>query len=328
MKDIAEIAGVSTATVSHVINETRFVSEEVRGRVLSAMDQVGYYPNLLARSLRNHASMTIGLIIPDVSNFYYTGVAESVEKELRWRGYHMILSNSYDRVENEVEIIKLYNSLQIDGVVMVPAVGDQSYLNAYVKGRYPIVFADRRPHGYTGDTVTLENVQSTYSAISVLLSKGHRRVCLAVGDRDMSTTQDRIDGYRQALEHMGLPFDESLILSGNFSYEYGRTVALTIMERRDITAVLFANEAMTIGAMSCFKQYGYRIPEDIAVISCNDFRWTEITAPALTVVSQPAPELGQLAAGLLLERIESPRTATYTPRQLTVPTKIIIRESC
>ena len=126
IRDVAELAGVSTATVSHVINETRYVSDEVKERVTKAMEQVGYYPNLLARSLRNNASKTVGLIIPDTANFYYTGLAEAVESNIRKQGYHMILSNSYDNIQNEADIIKLYNALQIDGVIMVPAAGSQS----------------------------------------------------------------------------------------------------------------------------------------------------------------------------------------------------------
>lgn len=330
IRDVAELAGVSTATVSHVINETRYVSDEVKERVTKAMEQVGYYPNLLARSLRNNASKTVGLIIPDIANFYYTGLAEAVESNIRKQGYHMILSNSYDNIQNEADIIKLYNALQIDGVIMVPAAGSQSYLNTYAKGRYPIVFADRRPRDFNGDYVILENIQSTYSAIEFLIRQGHRKICLAVGNMELSTTNDRIKGYKKALEKYDLPFDESLIMVGSFSYNSGCEIAEKIIRRKEISAVFFANEMMAIGAISSFKKNNVRIPHDISVISCNDFKWTEITAPPLTVVSQPATILGDKAANLLIDRIhlfQEKKTVEGTT-QLSVPTKIIIRNSC
>ena len=328
MKDIAELAGVSTATVSHVINGTRFVSDEVKERVCKAMDTVGYYPNFLARGLRSQATKTIGLVIPDMGNFYYTGVSEGVDGVLKKYGYHMILSNSYDNADNEIEIIKLYNSLHVDGVVMVPAIGGQQGLSKYLTNQYPIIFADRKPIGVVGDFVFLENVESTYKAISLLIERGHRRIALVVGNLSLSTTNDRIKGYKKALIDHDLEIDGSLILEGNFSYGSGYEIAGRIIEDRSISAVFFANEMMTIGAIACLKAHQFRIPEDIAVISCNDFRWTEITSPPLTVVSQPSTELGRIAADLLMERILSKSTSENEYKQLSVPTKIIIRESC
>ena len=330
MKDIAELAGVSTATVSHVINETRYVSDEVKERVCKAMDMVGYYPNFLARGLRSQATKTIGLIIPDIGNFYYTGVSEGVDGVLKEYGYHMILSNSYDNADNEIEIIKLYNSLHVDGVVMVPAIGSQSRLSKYLTNQYPIIFADRKPHGLSGDCVFLENVESTYKSISLLIEKGHRRIALVVGGLSLSTTNDRIKGYKKALIDHDMEIDGSLILEGSFSYGSGYEIAEKIMEDKSISAAFFANEMMTIGAVACFKLHQFNIPQDIAIISCNDSRWTEITSPPLTIVSQPSKELGRIATNLLIERIhnKSKTTSEEDYKQLSVPTKIIIRESC
>jgi len=327
MKDIALKAEVSTATVSHVINGTRFVSEEVTARVRTAMDELGYYPNLLARSLRSQSSKTIGLIIPDISNFYYTGMAEGVESTLKKNGYHMILSNSYDDVSNEIEAIKLYNSLQIDGVIMVPAIGSQSYLDKYLKGKYPVVFADRRPHGFTGDYVILENVKSTYEAISLLIRKGHTKIGFAGGDSVLSTTYDRILGYKNALKDHGIGVEDALIKTGSFTYDSGREIAPQLIHEHNVSAIFFANEMMTIGAVSYIRQHGIKIPEEVAVISCNCFKWTEITAPPLTVVDQPSARLGNSAAELLLSRINN-EAAQSNPIELSLETSIIVRESC
>lgn len=328
MKKIAEIAQVSTATVSHVINGTRFVSDEIKERVCAAMEDVGYYPNLLARGLRNQATKTIGLIIPDIGNFYYTGVSVGVEGVLKENGYHMILSNSYDKTENDIDIIKLYNSLQVDGVVMVPAAGDHQIMEKFITEQYPIIYADRRPKGITGDFVILENVESTYKAIDLLIKKGHRNICLVVGDPDLSTTSDRIQGYKDALRDNDIEFDESLILFGSFSYESGCTIAEKLIRVENVTAAFFANEMMTVGAMAQLKRLNKRIPDDIAIISCNDFRWTEITDPPLTVVNQPSRQLGKAAAELLIRRIENKEAYQDGFTHISVPTDIIIRKSC
>lgn len=328
MKDIAEIANVSTATVSHVINRTRFVSDDITARVRAAMEEVGYYPNLLARGLRNQLTKTIGFIIPDIGNPYYTALTEGVEGILKEHGYHMILSNSYEDVANEAEIIKLYNSLQIDGLVMVPAPGDQSGLKKLFADRYPIMFVDRRPRGLVGDYAILENEQSTYKAIRYLIEKGHRRIALVVGDPLLSTSYDRIQGYGRACRDHGIPVDQSLIIPGSFSYDCGYQIAERLVQKDDLTAMFFANEMMTIGAIACLKKHGVKIPKEMAIISCNDSKWTEIADPPLTVVSQPAKELGKRATELLIQRIENGEELAEEPIDICLPTEIIVRQSC
>ncbi len=331
IKDVAKLAGVSTATVSHVINGTRYVSDVVTERVNHAMEEIGYVPNLLARSLRSHTTKTIGLIIPDLSNYYYTGVAEGVERSLSEKGYHIVVSNSYEDNETEKSIVQLYNSLQVCGLIMVPTIGSQGYLSSFVGSNYPIVFVDRRPSKYEGDYVILENTEATYEAVNLLIDRGHKRIALILGNKDMSTTCDRIEGYRKALSEHGMPYDPELVVEGRFSFDFGYETVKDLTKKQKIDAIFFANDTASIGGIKAIKELNLRIPEDVAIINCNGFEWTEITTPPITVVSQPSRELGKIAAELIMNRLQEKTEGTAGEegyRHLSVPTKIIMRESC
>ncbi|MFW5996110.1 MAG: LacI family DNA-binding transcriptional regulator, partial [Halanaerobiaceae bacterium] len=200
MKDVAERAGVSTATVSHVINETRFVAEETRNEVLKAMKELKYYPNSAARILRKKESKIIGLVVPDISNFFFTGLARKIETVIKKKGYNIILGNSDEKIENEVEQIKIMNSYLIDGLIMAPARGDQSYLDEdfLADNNFPIVFIDRMPKGYHGDCVLVDNEHASYKAVNYLIQQGHRRIGIITGLPELTTTEERLIGYKKA----------------------------------------------------------------------------------------------------------------------------------
>src|SRR6056297_1396794 len=152
MKEVADKAGVSTATVSHVINGTRFVREETKSQVLKAMEQLDYHPNLAARSLRSQKSNIIGFLVPDISNFFFTEIAREVENILRKNGYNLVLSNTDENLENEKEQLKILNAQQIDGLIMAPTGDEHDFLNERL-GNYPVIFIDRKPRKYKGDCV-------------------------------------------------------------------------------------------------------------------------------------------------------------------------------
>ena len=326
IKDVARVAGVSTATVSHTINKTRFVSTPTRQVVTAAMKELGYYPNLVARSLRNQKSRTIGLLIPDISNFYYTSVAEGVEVTLRKHGYNVILSNSHEKPKLEAETIKAYNSLFLAGLILIPALGRHGYLHRALSGTYPVVFVDRKPSGFKGDCVLLDNANATYEATRLFVEAGHQRIALITGDRLLSTTKDRIEGYKRALREANIAVDERLIKSGAFSHQCGYESTREAVLDEGATALFFASDLLTIGALSFLKEEGVKIPDQVAIISCNNFKWCEVTSPALSVVEQPSYEVGQKAAEVLMSRIAG-REKSKSFEEYRMPTKIILRES-
>jgi LacI family transcriptional regulator len=327
IKDVAKKAGVSTATVSCVINGTRFVREDTKNKVLASMDDLNYRPNLIARSLRSQKSKTVGLLIPDISNFYYTNVADGIERTLWKNGYHVLLSNSYEQVETEMEMIKMFNMLLLDGLIMIPALGDQSYLNKTLSGNYPVVFIERRPKGIVRDQVLLDNMKSAYDITKLFIEKGHKKIGLITGYPDISTTSDRIIGYKKALMDYNYPINESYIKMGEFTFESGYNSTKEIIENEHVTAVFYAGDIMAVGAMTYLKEKCIKIPDQVAIVSCNNFKWTQVTDPPLSVVEQPSYEVGQKAAEILLQRIKNPNDKEKF-KEHRIPTKIIIRGSC
>ncbi|MHB8065306.1 MAG: LacI family DNA-binding transcriptional regulator [Ruminiclostridium sp.] len=327
IKDVAKVANVSTATVSHVINGTRFVSIEKTDKVREAMSELNYHPNLIARSLRSQKSKTIGLLIPDISNSYYTGLAEGIEITLRKSGYHMILSNSHDKFEDEIEMIEVFNSLCLDGLIIIPALGEQNHLKNVLTGNYPVVFTDRKPRGIKGDCVVLENEKSTYEVIHLLISKGHKKIGLVTGDFSTSTTSDRVLGYKEAFNDNNLEVNESLIKAGDFSFDSGYEITKSLVKDEKVTALFYANDTMAVGGITYLKEEKIKIPEQVALIICNNFKWTQIINPPLSVVVQPSYELGQKAAEVLLSRINHPVKRTKF-KEYRIPTSVVIRESC
>lgn len=329
IKDVAKAAGVSTATVSHVINGTRFVSEKAKKKVLAAMKELDYRPNSVARSLRSQKSNIIGLLIPvmrsDTSNFFFMSVAQGVSDVLKRHGYNLILSNSHERLDDEKEQIKVFNSQLIDGLILAPTAEEHGYLHETLSGTYPVVFIDRKPKGYQGDCILADGFQGTYDAISMLIDKGHRKIGFITGTLGITTSDERLEGYMAALTDRGLPLDNLLIKEGQASFESGYVLAREIVETNDVSALFVANNIMTIGALRYLQETGIKIPEQIAIIGFDDYEWARITTPPLTVIKQPAYELGAKAAEVLLQRIANPDSDF---RELRLPTELVIRSSC
>ncbi|QSS98789.1 LacI family DNA-binding transcriptional regulator [Pontibacillus sp. ALD_SL1] len=327
IKDVAVSAGVSTATVSHVINETRYVAEETKQKVHEAMRTLRYSPNSIARSLRSHQSNVIGLVIPvkknDTSNFFFMSIAHGIESTLKKHGYQLILSNSNEELENEKNQIDMLNSQIVDGVILAPTVLDHNYLEneAY---DFPIVFVDRKPEGYEGDCVLVDNFNGTYEAIKLLIDKGHDKIGYLSGPLGISTSEERYQGYKQALEDHGIEYKDDFVRFGEANYENGQLYTEELVDQESVSAIFIANNVMTIGAMITLQEKDIDIPNKLAVIGFDDYEWTKITKPPLTVIKQPAFELGEKAAEVLLEKIKKSTTPSSEYR---LPTELVIRGS-
>ncbi|RBW70860.1 LacI family transcriptional regulator [Bacillus taeanensis] len=327
MKDVAEKAGVSTATVSHVINQTRYVAEETKVKVLQAMKELDYRPNSVARSLRSAKSKTVGLLVPvmgtDTSSFFFMSIAQGIESKLREYGYNLILSNSNEQFENEQEQIKAFNAQLIDGLIMAPTGNNHAYLDETLSGTYPVVFIDRKPKGYKGDCVLVDNFTGTYEAVEMLIKKGHKQIGFISGTLGLSTSDERLEGYKKALIDNDILVQQSFIKVGDASFEIGYQLAKRLMEE-EITALLVSNNVMTMGAMAYLQEKQTNIPEELAVIGYDDYDWAKITTPPLTVIKQPAYELGEKAAEALIDRINNPNQS-YRENRLS--TELVIRKS-
>lgn len=330
IKQVADLAGVSTATVSHVINNTRFVSEDTKIKVFHAMEELDYRPNSIARSLRSQKSNTIGLIVPilpsDTSNFFFMSVAQGIQHTLKNHGYHLLLSNnSREQVEDEQEQIKLFNSKWIDGLIIAPIADDVSYLKNIVGTDYPVLFIDRKTVGFQGDCVLADSFGGSYKAVQTLLERGHRNIGLITGELGITTSNERFEGYKKALSDYGVPFDPSLVKASVSSFEGGYECAKELFADKAITALFVANNVLTMGAMKYLQEHRIKIPDDIAVIGFDDYDWTQITVPPLTVIRQPAYDLGVKAAEVMIKRISDP---DMQHKEYRLPTTLVMRESC
>ena len=326
MKDVAREAGVSTATVSHVINKTRFVEKETKDKVLRVLKKLSYYPNAAAQSLRSQKTKVIGLIVPDISNFFFTAVIRGIENTLKKYGYNLILADSDENLEIEKEQIRVFNAKLIDGLIVAPASGDHTFLKKLLNRDSPVVFIDRKPQGCCpGDCVLVDNVEGAYKAVSMLIKKGHSRIGVISGLPGLTTSEERIMGYKKALVNYGIKVDQNLIKIGDSRYDSGYKLMKELLLNSNITALFVVNNLMTIGAIQFLKEKHVKVPDELAIIGFDDYKWASITNPPLSVVKQPSRIMGEKASELLIRRIKKEETGDY--KEYRLPTELVIRES-
>jgi len=326
IKDVAKQAGVSPTTVSHVINETRFVSEELRARVLEVMKELNYQPSAVARSLRRGETHTIGLIFPDNANPFFAEVARGIEDTSFEHDYSVILCNSDDNLRKELLYTNVLAEKRVDGILFVSAGNSTENTQALQERGIPLVVVDREVRGVDVDSVLTDNVHGGWLATHHLVELGHRRVGCISGPSDITPSADRITGYRQALQEAGISVDESLIVRGDFQYESGHWAARQLSAMDDPPTAIFAcNDLMAIGAISAALELGRQVPATLSLVGFDDVRLASFVNPPLTTVAQPKYEMGVLAAQMLMERIKD---KTMPPRRHLLETTLVIRGSC
>jgi LacI family transcriptional regulator len=325
VQDVARRAGVSTATVSYALNGTRFVSDALRERVLSAARELQYEPNAAARTLRSNRSATIGLLIADLRNPFFTEVLRGVEDTAQARGYTVILANSDEDIVRETASLRVLRARHVDGLILAPAAGRHPQLEQLVRSHFPMVFLDRDIPGLRVPAVMLDNKAAAHVAVRHLIAAGHRHIGMIAGRPSITSTIERQAGYRQALLEAGIPMDSSLVKTGGSSIDGGAAAAAELLERRPRPTALFvANNLMTVGALTVIERHGLRIPQDVALVGFDDFPWAEVLKPRLTTIAQPHYALGCRAAELLFEQLSG---FTAQPRRVLLPGELILRDS-
>ncbi len=323
IKDVAKKAGVSTATVSHILNNSRFVVEETRQRVDSAIRALGYVANSNARGLRSSVSHRIGLIVPEVSDYFPVDIIEPIESVMHKAGYQLILGYTHDNIDMERRQIEFFNYQRIDGLLLFPAIGDHAYLKK-MHLDYPIVMLDRTANNFDADCVKADDENAVYEGISLFLSTGRRRIAIILGAEGISTTKARFKGYQRALRDNNIEVDERLVKWGNTSPEQGVRNTSELLDDGIFDALFTTNIGLTIGALQCLLKRGVHIPNDIAMLGWGDSKWTELTNPPLSVLRHPNQEIGSKAAKILLKRIQN-RKAPY--KEYLLPVGIVRRTS-
>ncbi len=327
IKDVAAHAAVSVATVSAVLNANKYVSPELALRVRASIAALGYERNSLAQSLKTQTSFTIGLIISDITNPFFTSVVRGVEDAANQHNYSLILGNTDEDLEKEKNYIRLLESKRVDGLILAATAGSHEYLQSLPAQKLRLVTLDRSLFEWGIDSVLIDNVTGARKAVGHLIQLGHRRIGIVTGISGITTTRERLIGYKTALEAHNIALDATLIAEADSRIEGGRRAALQLLTQENTrpTALFAMNGLMAIGILQTLEELGLRCPEDIALVSFDDFAWSSILRPRLTVVRQPTYEIGQKAAHLLFERLKK-RDAP--PQEVRLQPQLIIRESC
>jgi len=305
IRDVAKKAGVSVATVSHVINGTRKVAPETEARVRRAMEALGYQPNAIAQSLRKRTTYAIGILVSDITNPFFATLVRGAEDAALEAGYSVIMCNSDEDPQKEDMYIRALWRRRIDGMLIAPTRdGTSPALQELVRRKLPFVFVDRKAKGIEADAVLSDNIGGAYLATKHLIERGHKRIGIVLGIPGATTTEERLLGYRQALEETGLPFTEDLVVWGGYRMEGGRKACAQLLSLSDPpTAIFSTNNLMTVGVLQELSHRSIKIPEEVAVVGFDDLEWAEIVYPPLTVVAQRPYEIGYQAFKILLRRL-------------------------
>jgi LacI family transcriptional regulator len=325
IREVALLAGVSTATVSHVINNTRYVSPEVRQRVQDAMQALNYRPNVLARSLRRGETNTLGLILPDSANPFFAEIGRAIEAVAFQHGYNVILGNSENELSKEQVYVDVLLNKQVDGLIFVAAGDHSPSLEELVRRGVPVVVVDRHLRGLDVDTVLTDNLQGGLTATRHLLELGHRRIACITGPSNLTPSAERVIGYRQALQEGSLAIDESLIRRGDFHPHSGYLAACELLQGENPpTAFFICNDLMAIGALRALAEANLRVPQDCSVIGFDDIELASYLTPPLTTIRQNKMAMAEAAVTLLLERMIDP---SRPARRHLLPTVLVQRQS-
>lgn len=327
IREVAKRAGVSPITVSRVINNYDYVSAETRERVESVIEELGYVPNMLGQSLRFKQTMTLALVMTDITNPFWTTVARGVEDVAQANGYSIILCNTDESEDKQEQYLQMLLRRRIDGILLVPACSDDPKpVRAIQKQGIPVVLLDRQIANVAADVVRADSETGAYQLTQHLLSLGHIQIALLTGPQTVSTAVDRANGYLRALAEAGLQDSAAHICWGEFTKDSGfemanRALAVTPQP----TALFAANNFIAFGALEALSKKGLHVPEDKALVTLDDMPPTFPIDSFLTIVSQPALEMGQQAAQLLLDRLNGADDADF--RHIILPTQMIVRAS-
>ncbi|MFZ1755344.1 MAG: LacI family DNA-binding transcriptional regulator [Caldilineaceae bacterium] len=326
IRDVASLSNVSPITVSRVLNNPERVSPATRARVEAAIEELGYIPNQIARSLRSSRTNTLALVLTDITNPFWTSVARSVEDAASAQGFNVILCNTDEDEKKQAEYLSVLLRRRVDGFLLVPARSEASAVESILRQKVPVVVLDRRVPGADVDVVRSDSEAGAYALTRHLIEQGHRQIAMLSGPLGVSTAQERVDGYRRALTEAGIPVDEHWIREGEYTVESGYAVASELLAETVLpSALLGANNFIALGAMRAIREAGLAVPENISVTCIDDIPAWLVGEPFLTVAAQSPYDLGGRATGLLLRQIREP--GVHPAQEIVLPTELIVRHS-
>ena len=330
IKKVAEVAGVSVGTVSHVITGSVNVSEPLRLKVQAAIRKLNYHPNHVARSLKAGKTRTLGIIVPDMTIPYFPQVIRGAEAAARKKDYSLIAVNSDDDGKRQTELLSLLRSQRVEGILLVVAAAPAplEQISRILEAEIPVVCLDRIPDRVRVDSVSVDDAAAAEMGVRHLIEMGARRIALVTGPMALKNERRRLQGYRKALADAGIAEDEALIWSGNLRME---DVAALCRERiadakSRPDAIFSTNGPTALGVLRAFRDLGVETPRDVAFATFDELTVADLFTPSITTVVQPAYEIGHRATELLLERLES-GPATDEPATVKLQATLKVRES-
>jgi len=327
IQDVAARAGVSAMTVSRVLNNSSRVAPETRKRIETVIEELGYFPNALARGLLTGRTQTLGVLVGDMTNPYWTAVASGAEEVAHRNGYTMVLGNIGSSPEKASQLIQTMVSNRVDGLLING--GPRKTLTTLLDRRYPIVLINKEYKGIQTDIVTGDNFYGAQVLTKHLLNLGHTHIALVNGPKDDSEAIERERGYKQTLKEHNIESRQNLIVSGSYWRRGGYLPAqhlLSLPPNERPTAILASNNFLALSVIEAVRDAQLSIPEDIALVCFDDFELSSIIYPFLTVMAQPARMYGVQAAQMLIDRLNNPEI--WQPTRLVFTPELIVRLSC
>ena len=312
ISDVARLAGVSTATVSHTINNTRYVSEETKEKVYQAIAELGYTPDASARSFRTGKKRTIGFVVPDISNKFFGTMIEAVENYLSAHGYHLIIANTKEDADREETNIRLLSAGLVDGLLVASTMEDFERFDHLIPAGFPVVLVDRTFETKKYSSLCVSNFQPIYRSVCRLAAKGAKRIGIVGGLPRLSSTKERISAYQQAVADCGLPQDENLIRYGD-SMENSVQACLDALLAEKCDAIVVCQGLMASETVIYLHQKGIQLAKDIDLVSFVDYdsNFYELYSSQMDCIVQPVEELGAAAGEQILSRVENPEAPVF-----------------
>lgn len=327
IKDVAKRAGVSTTTVSRVLNGEKYVREELKDRVNQAIEDLGYAPSHIARSLVRNKTNLLGVIVPDLTSSFYSTILSSIEQTAASNHYNLLVCNISEDIDKEFKYLNIFKEMRVEGIIIMHEKINEDIRNFIEKLKIPVIFSSVKPMDQSFVSVIVDDYAAAYDATTYLIGLGHKQIAFIGGDmRDMTSGQNRYSGYRNALADHGIKFVHELVRFGDYKVNSGYALMGEFLRyKHKPTAVFAVSDDMAIGAVNCITDHGLKVPDDISVIGFDGSQMTELVRPRITSMEQPIQRMGEVTVETLLLFIAGEKR---TVEDIILGHRLAVRDSC
>ncbi|MCY9657554.1 LacI family DNA-binding transcriptional regulator [Paenibacillus chondroitinus] len=328
IKDVAQKAGVSVTTVSRVLNGEKYVKDDLKAKVKRAIDELGYAPSHIARSLVRKKTNLIGVIVPDLTSSFYSTILSSIEETASLNDYNLLVCNIIEDTDKELKYLNVFHEMRVDGIIIMHEKLSDEIRNFIHKLDIPIIFSSVRPVDHKFISVIIDDYEAAYDATKYLTELGHERIAFIGGDmRDVTSGQNRYVGYRNALKDQRVRIINDYIRFGDYKTQSGYDMMKELLACEPRPTALFAvSDDMAVGAMNCIHDHQLKVPDDISIIGFDGSQLTELVRPRLSSMEQPIQEMGKITVNTMIDIISNPSSS---PREdLILKHKLVVRDSC